>query len=325
MKKNIIKNNSALAGVIEALLLVGLVAIILSTIQLVYIPEIMKQRENDHVDDVENQFAHLKSVVETQSMLGVMESGDPISHSPISSPITLGSDKMPYFITAQTTGYIEIIDDEKADENSRIVFNPPISTYETDPGKYKSEIPLTCIKYDMNSMYLDYDVKYVFEGGGLILNQTGVSDCTGEVTRVNPAMTVENVTGSGEKIIINYYIPIFLCETGKDVTETAIYDAYIRTNYSNHYETSAISPVTTITIYSEYLEGWYNFLMGEEKGLLWDYANPGLSNKYIDVEYIKTGDPRIEITKSATGTKDIYLDLRVIEIGVQTGTGTVIN
>ncbi len=325
VKKNIIKNNSALAGVIEALLLVALVAIILSTIQLVYIPEIMKQRENDHVDDVENQFAHLKSVVETQSMLGVMESGDSISHSPISSPITLGSDKMPYFITAQTKGYIEIIDDDKSGDNSKIVFNPPIPTSETYPGKYKTEIPLTSIKYEMNSMYLDYDVKYIFEAGGLILNQTGRTDCTGEVTRVNPAMIVKNITGADEKITINYYIPIFLCEPGKDITEQAIYDAYIRTNYSNHYETSAISPVTTITIYSEYAEGWYNFLMEEEKGLLWEYANPSLSNKYIDVEYVKSGDPHIIISKSASGTKDIYIELKVIEIGVQTGTGTIIS
>ena len=39
------KTHYAVAGVIEALLLVALFSIVLSTIQLVYIPDIMEQRE----------------------------------------------------------------------------------------------------------------------------------------------------------------------------------------------------------------------------------------------------------------------------------------
>ena len=56
--------DQAVAGVIEALLLVALAAIVLSTIQLVYIPDIMEQREADHMDQVDNQFSHLKSVID---------------------------------------------------------------------------------------------------------------------------------------------------------------------------------------------------------------------------------------------------------------------
>ena len=63
MKKSIfIKNNHAVAGVIEALLIVALVAIIISTIQLVYIPQIMSQREADHMQEISNQFSYIKSV-----------------------------------------------------------------------------------------------------------------------------------------------------------------------------------------------------------------------------------------------------------------------
>ena len=60
--KNFIRGNHAVAGVIEALLLVALVAIILSTIQLVYIPQVMNEREADHMEDVSNQFSFLKSI-----------------------------------------------------------------------------------------------------------------------------------------------------------------------------------------------------------------------------------------------------------------------
>jgi len=59
-------NQCAVAGVIEALLMVALVAIILSFIQLYYVPEIMKDREADHMDQVSNQFSNLKSVIEIQ-------------------------------------------------------------------------------------------------------------------------------------------------------------------------------------------------------------------------------------------------------------------
>jgi competence protein ComGC len=67
--KKLIKRKDAVAGVIEALLLVALAAIIISTIQLVYIPQMMEQRESDHMDDVENQFSYLKSVIDLQSMV----------------------------------------------------------------------------------------------------------------------------------------------------------------------------------------------------------------------------------------------------------------
>ena len=54
-KNKVFKDNKAVAGVIEALLIVALVSIIISTIQLIYIPEIMKQKEYDHMEEVENQ------------------------------------------------------------------------------------------------------------------------------------------------------------------------------------------------------------------------------------------------------------------------------
>ena len=61
-KIKVFKDNKAVAGVIEALLIVALVSIIISTIQLIYIPEIMKQKEYDHMEEVENQFSFLTSL-----------------------------------------------------------------------------------------------------------------------------------------------------------------------------------------------------------------------------------------------------------------------
>ena len=124
-KKRRMRKNSAVAGVIEALLLVALVTIILSTIQLIYIPEIMEQREVEHMDVVENQFSYLKSVIDLQSTLAVTV--------PISSPITLGTRELAYFVTARSYGQLDIIDDT----NNKI-------TWEGFP----TGIQLTSIEYD---------------------------------------------------------------------------------------------------------------------------------------------------------------------------------
>ena len=100
-KTSIINNNKAVAGVIEALLIVALVSIIISTIQLIYVPEIMKQKEADHMENIENQFSFLKAVIDIQSM----EKKD----VPITSTITLGSKELPYFVTARGFGELFII------------------------------------------------------------------------------------------------------------------------------------------------------------------------------------------------------------------------
>jgi len=92
-KRNFTKEDKGVAGVIEALLIVALVAIVISTIQLVYIPQVMNQREADHMDVVSNQFSSMKAMIDLQSMTE--------KDVPISSPITLGSRELPYFVTAR--------------------------------------------------------------------------------------------------------------------------------------------------------------------------------------------------------------------------------
>jgi len=112
-RKLIIKN-TAVAGVIEALLLVGLVAIILSFIQLYYIPEIMEDKEATHMDQVSQQFSQLKSVIDIQSTMGVINEENPnpkyVAYTSISSPLTLGSRELPYFVSSSSPGQVNLID-----------------------------------------------------------------------------------------------------------------------------------------------------------------------------------------------------------------------
>jgi hypothetical protein len=295
--RKFIKKNSAVAGVVEAILLIALVSIILSTIQLYYIPVIMEQKESDHMDRVSNQFSQLKSVIEIQSMMGATESSEAIVYTPMSSPITLGSKELPYFVSARSIGQIDIIDQEDVGDQN-------ISLSEV---YYK---PLTSIKYRATNFYFPKDLaqpwqEYVLEGGGVILKQSD-----GEVMKIYPAITVENHSELNY-IKIKYFVPVFTGFPGKK-TYSDWEDCYIYTNYISHDTYSEY--VTKISINSDYPNAWYNCLVNESRGILWEYYN----NEYLD---INRDNNVITIKPGIIG--NLFLDLTVAEIGVQVGPGYI--
>jgi len=307
MKQRIFFNNQcAVAGVIEALLLVALVAIILSFIQLYYIPEIMKDREADHMDDVSNQFTYLKSVIEIQSTMGIIneESGNPkyTAYTSVSSPITMGSRELPYFISQRSSGQISIIDQDSTGPY-RINIQPA-------PVDFPSGIPLTSIKYEaFNYYYLEgTKIIYALEGGGIILKQTD-----GEVMRVFPAMNVVNFT---DVIEINWDIPLFKGVPGKNITG-GYKESFIRTNYTTYYEHQGSA--NFIQIYTAYPDAWNHSFINTTRGLLWEYYDNG----YINVQVDKSSTPNRVII--IPGTKNIELKLTIIKIGTQVGAGAVVS
>lgn len=300
MKGEIIRSNDALAGVVEALLLVALVAIILSIIQLNYIPIIMEQKESDHMDTVENQFSNLKSVIEIQSAMGVTESSTPVAYSPMSSPITLGSKELPYFISSRSVGQVDVIDIDEAGDNKINI--QPMSIPE-----YADGIPLTSIVYNAYNAYID-DRSYILEGGGIILNQT-VGGSRREVGRVSPAITVQNRSQDGY-IKIYYVIPVFVVVGDKD-NDAGYKDTYVRTNYSTHDTHSGTA--SFINIVSNHIDAWEDFLLDNSTGLLYEYYDNG---------YITASETSSSI-RIEPGTKDIRVEITVVKIGVQVGVGVI--
>ncbi|UCH72403.1 MAG: hypothetical protein JSW62_02330 [Thermoplasmatales archaeon] len=245
--RKIIKRNDAVAGVIEALLLVALVAIVLSTIQLVYIPQIMEQREADHMDEVANQFSFLKSIIDLQSTTQ--------KDVPISSPITLGSMEIPYFVTARAYGQLEIIEEDD---------------YEINVDYGAKIFPLTSIKYIAYNSYF-IDQIYAIEGGAIILKQSD-----GENVRVEPIITIENLT---DDVNIYYEIPIITGISGKNFT-TGYRDCFVRTNYSSSdSDWITITDVSSIDISTEYLVSWDDLM--EE--LLEENVNINMDSDSVEV------------------------------------------
>ena len=283
--KKLIKRKDAVAGVIEALLLVALVAIIISTIQLVYIPQMMEQRESDHMDDVENQFSYLKSVIDLQSMVK--------EDVPISSPITLGSRELPYFVTARAFGQLDIIDKDRTDNYILTDF---------------LNVSLTSIKYKAHNSYF-IDQTYALEGGCVIVKQPD-----GETVKIEPAITVENKT----KINIIYNMPLIIGVPGKNST-SGYKNCFVRTNYSHNKtyikDIDNSSDDHHIWIYTDYLNAWnasLNKLLEEE-----------VKNGYVNVT-ITQDLGGIDVVEIEPWGKTIHLELTVTYIGAQIGPGIVI-
>lgn len=244
LKKFVVKNN-AVAGVIEALLLVALVAIVISTIQLIYVPQIMEQREAEHMDLVSNQFSTLKSMMDLQAITQ--------SDAPITSMITLGSRELPYFITARAFGEISVQDPGEWDIN-------------IDGGAFIYD--LTSITYEAYNSYF-VDQIYVLEGGGIIVKQPDGES----VMRADPSISVVN----GTRIEIYYDLPIIISIPGKN--HTSDYGkCFIRTNYSQG-DVETVAFVNSLNISTQYPNAWNESLYS----MLGNNVNYEKGESYVEV------------------------------------------
>ena len=131
---------------------------------------------------------------------------------------------------------------------------------------------------------------------------------------VFPPITVENKTNA---IKIYYTIPVFVSKTNKDQSHHYLDTVYVRTNYTRNY-THSDTAISFIRIYTDYTDAWLNSLIYDDSGVLWEYYDNG----YIDVSLDSIANPtRVEITN---GTKNIDVELTIVEIGAQVGSGIVI-
>ena len=56
-------------GIVVAFLITGLIVIVISIVQTVYVPKWMEQAEADHMEIVADQFSQLKFAIDTQSAI----------------------------------------------------------------------------------------------------------------------------------------------------------------------------------------------------------------------------------------------------------------
>ena len=275
--KKIRKSDDAVAGVIIALLLFGLIVTVLSTIQLVYVPQWVEEQEGIHMHEVADQFAQLKYATDIQTLAQ--------GKTPISSPITLGTEKQSFLTTSRSYGSVYILSDSL--------------TFAITNDTSSSTNNLGIIKYaSKNSYYVNQN--YVFEGGGIIINQS-----QGNIMSSDPSVVLNDGDFELSFTLIN--VTAF---GGK--TSVSGYGTYaIKTNYSDS-SNKSIYDINTIVVSTNHPNAWHLFMNNTLQNLGLSYS----SDFTIDV-----AGSSITVTIDDATVVDVSLD--IVKIFCQIAPGWV--
>jgi type II secretory pathway pseudopilin PulG len=233
-RKKIIRSlktkNEAVAGIVVAVMIVGLVLAIVSIIQTIYIPKWMESREAEHMGVVSDQFSQLKYAIDSQIVSQ--------KNTPISTPITLGSRELGFFISNKAFGRLAIISNGWAYRITRTVGD----TFEGNFGvlRYNSE----------NSYFLNQ--AYTYEIGGVILDQD-----QGYVFIIKPEVSARYNTSNRQVDLSMRCIDLI---SNDDRTSITGYGTYpVRTEYIAS-TNDTITSVKSLTVITPFPAIWENFL-----------------------------------------------------------------
>ncbi len=158
-KRRLTRDQQAVAGIVVAVMMVGLTLAVVSLVQVYYVPKWMKAREAEHLGNVEDQFSRLKYAIDQQAVEG--SAGGLSKNIPISTSITLGSENLGFLMSQRAFGHINLL-------------NQGCSVMLTMTTLASEQYDMSILKYlSENAYYLNQG--YVLEAGALILNQSGSS------------------------------------------------------------------------------------------------------------------------------------------------------
>ena len=189
--------------------------------QTFYVPKWMEQREAEHMNDLTSQFAQLKYAIDTQTATE--------QDTPISTPVTLGSAELPFFISNRAFGSLSIVSDE-----CTITIANATNTFSYSLG---------IIKYSSRNGYF-LDQTYIYEAGAVILSQS-----VGNIMLIKPfsVRTTGDVNISFARVNIS-------AVGGK--TFVSGYGTYpIQTEFSSS-TSSVMKDIQNITIETSYPNAW---------------------------------------------------------------------
>jgi hypothetical protein len=286
--RSLYDSNHAVVGIVVAVLLIGLVVTVLSVIQLVYVPNWMEEIESEHIDDVFDQFSQLKLVIDTQSAIK-----KPLT--PIVTSINLGTNKIPFFMSTQAAGGLEIVRYNQDDACIVEIVN----------DTFLSNDPYTChlgtIKYtSANAYYIPSErISFIYENGALITNQT-----SGNALNIKPSFGINSTGGL-------YFDLVNISDVGGKISKYGYDTDHIRTEYYTYTDSIVTTdpPIETfynvsyLRIITPHWDVWKPFIIDVMEDLKDDYGytyssfdTPGIveihfthPNKLPDIELRFTG------------------------------------
>jgi hypothetical protein len=283
------RKDEAVAGIIVAVMIVGLILAVISIVQSLYVPKWMEAREAEHMGTIADQFSQLAYAIDSQAALK-----RPFS---ISTSITLGSKELGFLMSNKAFGRLSIV----PDGGSYLV---GLHIGSTSVGSFG------VLRYSSENAYF-INQNYDYEGGALILNQS-----EGSVFAIEPTFTVIYNKTALPTPKVNITWSCINLQPAGDKLSISGYGTYpVRTKYLSFYNstTNKSQSVQTIQISTLYPALWARFL------------NSTLLDAYMlygtDYTISQTSDtvtmtfPRVDIS--------YYLNLQVETISTQLAPGWV--
>ena len=289
--KKLMKNDDSVVGIIVAVLLIGLILIVMSILQTVFLPNWMKNIEADHMDEVSQQFSQLKFAIDIQKVFGEED-------LPVSAPITIGYKAFPILQSSRSYGSLNINRDACIFE----ITNSPLTE-----GIRVGNIVFS----SFNSYFIDQS--YVYESGAIIVDQED-----GNIMKIRPDIKLE-FNGSD----LSFNLTLIDISTIGNKGSASGYGTYpilvenIDQDESLPLEkfNAAVPGNVQIIITSSFVESWDLYIKSllNELGLPYTSISKDSNHLIINLDTLSGED----------GVGDVYINLDVIEIGAQIAPGWV--
>ena len=295
MIKRIIPSNDGVVGIVTAFLIVGLIVIVFSVVQTVYVPQWMKDNEADHMEVVADQFSKLKFAIDTHCQFED-------ENNPITTSITLGNKEMPVLSSSRSYGSIEILPEQFIISISGVSFPTSITALNT-------------LKYSSSNAYF-LDQEYIFEAGAIILSQY-----QGDTMVIKPSFSVDN--NKTDDFKFNISIDLIDIIPVDDENYVSGYGSYpIKTQFDSVDE-FAINGISNLTIQTEFPVSWERFLNNSFK-----QAELKFSKDPYDIHnetfYFEKNGGQIKVIFGGRGSDiRVNVNVRITKISAQISQGWI--
>jgi hypothetical protein len=288
--KRVIKKttDSAVVGMVSAILVIGLLVSVISIVQVIYVPVIMEQREAEHMDKVTEQFGSLTSVIDGQA-------ANQRKGVPIATFVTLGNKELPFLVSSKAFGTLEIVNNS--------------CTVTIKNAAQTSIFPIGAITFTSDNAYY-LDQSYTYEAGAMIVNQSQGNlmmclpgffvDFNSTTKNVTISFDVVNISSVGKKTIAGGF--------GTYPIQTEFYDISINDTYAN---------VDYITINTPHSNAWSAFINRSLK-------EAGLNKGGYGTQFYLNGtqgQPLKLDFKYSVLLKEVKIIFKIINIRAQIGPG----
>ncbi len=295
------ESKSAIATVISAVLVLGLIVTATTMLHVQYIPAWKGDSECAHLTDVRVDMSNLKSTID---ILSAVLAVDPESIVSMSTPIELGGGDIPIVGTTKSSGTLAV---NVNDCGIRVV-----ASNETHPIIYDSGTDLThlgAIHYhSRNNYYINQ--MFECENGALIIVQDNRS-----LMKLSPAMTItKNAATSNISVVIS---AIKLIGKKRTISSTVVEEVMLTSKtlselFSSGNDLFNVATVN-ITMYTDYPDAWEKYFNATAGNAGLGY---GSSNDYTITSDVNSVTLSVN---GRVGEDDISLHVRRITIDASVG------